>query len=50
VISNWAENRYPNLVYWNRLDRGGYLAAFEQPDLFLKELRGWFGKLRSPES
>jgi epoxide hydrolase len=42
VISNWAENRYPNLVYWNRLDRGGYLAAFEQPDLFLKELRGWF--------
>jgi hypothetical protein len=32
----WAEKRYHNLVYWNRLDRGGHFAAFEQPDLFVK--------------
>jgi pimeloyl-ACP methyl ester carboxylesterase len=43
----WAEKRYPNLVYWNRLDRGGHFAAFEQPDLFVKELRACFGKMRA---
>jgi pimeloyl-ACP methyl ester carboxylesterase len=44
---SWAEKRYPNLVYWNRLDRGGHFAAFEQPDLFVKELRACFGKMRA---
>ena len=43
----WAEKRYPNLVYWNRLDRGGHFAAFEQPDLFVKELRACFRKMRA---
>ena len=43
----WAEKRYQNLVYWNRLDRGGHFAAFEQPDLFVKELRACFGKMRA---
>src|SRR6266851_298898 len=43
----WAEKRYPNLVYWNRLDRGGHFAAFEQPDLFVKELRACFRKIRA---
>jgi hypothetical protein len=31
----------------NRLDRGGHFAAFEQPDLFVKELRACFGKMRA---
>jgi len=44
---SWAEKHYPNLVYWNRLDRGGHFAAFEQPDLFVKELRACFGKMRA---
>jgi epoxide hydrolase len=43
----WAEKRYQNLVYWNRLDRGGHFAAFEQPDLFVKELRACFRKIRA---
>src|SRR5258707_8797153 len=47
VSRRWAEKRYPNLVYWNRLDRGGHFAAFEQPGLFVKELRACFRKMRA---
>jgi epoxide hydrolase len=43
----WAGKRYSNLVYWNRLDRGGHFAAFDQPDLFVKELRACFRKTRA---
>ena len=41
----WAERIYRNLIYWNRLDRGGHFAAFEQPDLFVQELRACFSRL-----
>ena len=41
----WAEKSYRNLVYWNRLDRGGHFAAFEQPELFAKELRACLRKM-----
>jgi pimeloyl-ACP methyl ester carboxylesterase len=46
VSRRWAEKRYQNLVYWNRLDRGGHFAAFEQPALFTQEVRACFGKMR----
>lgn len=36
---SWAEQRYANIQYWNELDRGGHFAAFEQPDLFVEEMR-----------
>lgn len=42
----WAERTYSNLVYWNVLDRGGHFAAFEQTDLFVQELRRYFGRFR----
>ncbi|MDE0055319.1 MAG: epoxide hydrolase, partial [Gammaproteobacteria bacterium] len=42
----WAENRYPNIVYWNELDKGGHFAAFEQPELFVEELRKCFRVMR----
>jgi len=42
----WAEQRFSNLVYWNELDRGGHFAAFEQPKLFIDELRACFRTLR----
>lgn len=42
----WAEKRYPNLVYWNRLEKGGHFAAFEQPETFVHELRACFRKMR----
>jgi epoxide hydrolase len=42
----WAERVYPNLIHWNRLDRGGHFAALEQPELFVNELRTCFRALR----
>ena len=38
----WAENRYKNIIYWNELEKGGHFAAFEQPELFVTELRNCF--------
>ena len=42
----WAEARWPNLFYWNELDKGGHFAAFEQPKLFTEELRKAFRSRR----
>src|SRR5882724_761989 len=42
----WAEALWPNLFYWNELDRGGHFAAFEQPRLFTEELRKAFRSRR----
>ena len=36
----WAEGRYKNIVYWNELDKGGHFAAWEQPEIFVAEVRG----------
>jgi pimeloyl-ACP methyl ester carboxylesterase len=43
---SWAQLVYRNLIHWNELDRGGHFAAFEQPELFVNELRACFRKLR----
>lgn len=42
---SWAEQRYKNIQYWNELDKGGHFAAFEQPELFVRELQQCFRKL-----
>jgi len=42
----WAEGRFVNLHSWNDLDRGGHFAAFEQPELFVDEVRASFRDLR----
>lgn len=42
----WAEQRFPKLVYWNDLDKGGHFAAFEQPATFVNELRACFRHMR----
>lgn len=42
----WVEKRFSRVVYWRRLDRGGHFAAFEQPELFVEELRQCFRKMR----
>jgi len=44
----WAERRFPDIRHWNELDRGGHFPAFEQPELFVEEVRAFFGQLRSP--
>ena len=43
---SWAERAYPNLVHYNRLDKGGHFAAWEQPELLTEELRVGFRSLR----
>jgi pimeloyl-ACP methyl ester carboxylesterase len=46
ISRRWAESRFTNIQYWNELDRGGHFAAFEQPDLFVNELRSYFRLVR----
>jgi pimeloyl-ACP methyl ester carboxylesterase len=43
---SWAEQAYPNLIYYNQVDKGGHFAAWEQPRLFSEELRAAFRSLR----
>lgn len=43
---SWAERAYPNLVHYNKAEKGGHFAAWEQPELFTKELRASFRSLR----
>lgn len=42
----WAERCYANIIHWNGVDRGGHFAAFEQPALFVNELRTCFATIR----
>jgi epoxide hydrolase len=42
----WAERRFTDIRYWNEPERGGHFAAFEQPRLFVKEVRSFFRLLR----
>ena len=43
----WAERAYPKLIYFNKLPKGGHFAAWEQPELFVREMRLGFGSLRT---
>jgi pimeloyl-ACP methyl ester carboxylesterase len=46
VPRSWAERAYPNLIYFNELDRGNHFAAWQEPELFAAELRAGFQSLR----
>jgi pimeloyl-ACP methyl ester carboxylesterase len=43
---SWVEQSYPNLIYFNKADRGGHFAAWEEPELFSAEVRAAFRSLR----
>jgi pimeloyl-ACP methyl ester carboxylesterase len=43
---SWTERAYPNLIHYNKLDKGGHFAAWEQPQLFSEEVRAGFRSLR----
>ncbi|MGY4770328.1 epoxide hydrolase family protein (plasmid) [Kribbella sp. CWNU-51] len=43
---SWAERAYPKLIHYNRVDKGGHFAAWEQPALFCDEVRTGFRSLR----
>jgi len=42
----WAERSYPKLIHWNELAKGGHFAAFEQPELFVAEVRECFSEAK----
>jgi pimeloyl-ACP methyl ester carboxylesterase len=43
---SWAEKAYPNLIYFNEVDRGNHFAAWQEPELFTDEVRAGFRSLR----
>jgi pimeloyl-ACP methyl ester carboxylesterase len=43
---SWTERAYPKLIYYNKLDKGGHFAAWEQPQLFSQEVRAGLRPLR----
>jgi pimeloyl-ACP methyl ester carboxylesterase len=43
---SWVEKSYPNVVYFNEVDKGGHFAAWEEPELFSTEIRAAFRSLR----
>jgi len=43
---SWTERAYPKLIHYNKLDKGGHFAAWEQPQIFSEELRAGFRSLR----
>jgi pimeloyl-ACP methyl ester carboxylesterase len=45
---SWAQAAYPSLVYYNKLEKGGHFAAWEQPELFTQEVRNGLRSLRKP--
>ena len=42
----WARKRFSNLVHFEVLDKGGHFAAFEQPDVFIDQIRRCFQQIR----
>jgi pimeloyl-ACP methyl ester carboxylesterase len=43
---SWAKRAYPKLIHYNKLDKGGHFAAWEQPKLFSEEIRAAFRQIR----
>ena len=43
---SWAERAYPKLIHYNKVEKGGHFAAWEQPEIFTAELRAAFKSLR----
>ena len=47
---HWAERVFSNLIHWREVEAGGHFGAFEQPEIFVREVREAFRGLRSPGS
>ena len=47
---SWTERAYSNLIHYNKLDKGGHFAAWEQPHLFSEEVRSGFRPLRNAKT
>jgi len=44
---SWTEQAYPNLIYFNEVDKGNHFAAWQEPELFVSEVRAAFRSLRT---
>ena len=42
----WAEKRFERLIHFEEMEKGGHFAAFEQPELYVREVRACFRKVR----
>jgi len=47
---SWTERAYPKLIYFNKVEKGGHFAAWEQPQLFSQEMRAAFRSLRRDQT
>jgi epoxide hydrolase len=45
-VRKWMEANYTNITHWSEMPKGGHFAAFEQPELFVAEVRDYFRKIR----
>ena len=45
-VRRWMGDAYPNIQHWSEMSKGGHFAAFEQPELFVPEVRSFFRTLR----
>jgi pimeloyl-ACP methyl ester carboxylesterase len=50
ALRGWAERAFPNLIYFNQVDRGNHFAAWQEPDIYTAELRAAFRPLRDERS
>ncbi|MHC2333046.1 epoxide hydrolase family protein [Bradyrhizobium sp. USDA 4454] len=45
-VRKWMETNFTNIQHWSEMPKGGHFSAFEQPELFVGEVRKFFGTLR----
>jgi pimeloyl-ACP methyl ester carboxylesterase len=50
ALQAWAEQAYPNLIYFNEVDEGNHFAAWQEPDIYTTEVRAGFRSLRNGRS
>jgi pimeloyl-ACP methyl ester carboxylesterase len=50
ALRAWAEQAFPNLIYFNQVDRGNHFAAWQEPDIYTAEVRAGFRSLRDERS
>ena len=45
-VRSWSEGTYTDIRQWTKMPKGGHFAAFEQPDLFVEDVRSFFAQIR----
>jgi pimeloyl-ACP methyl ester carboxylesterase len=45
-VRRWMESNFTNITHWSEMPKGGHFAAFEQPELFVRDVRSFFRTLR----